>query len=154
MSHFLVYWHQYWKDQKERIPITVNWSTSSKKMHNTVRSGDWLWVIVSAGEMRPDEWKLLQVIKVHENEQKPKSSRWGRWHFKGDKKRSKTFSLRTQPDIAAILRLLSFATGKRIEFKGKKIGQALQSHGFRALSEEDAILLNKYARTLKLIRIR
>jgi len=154
MSHYLVYWHQYWKDKKERIPINVNWSTSSEKMHETVRAGDWLWVIVSAGEKAPNEWKLLQVIKVHKNKQESEPSRWGDWHFIGDKKVSRVFSLQTQPDFAAIMQLLTFATGRRIEYKGKKIGQALQTHGFRALSEKDAILLNKYAGTLMISRSR
>ena len=149
MSHYLVYWQSYWEDTKEGYKPDSNHTTDSKKMHNTVRRGDWLWVVISGGVEAPEEWRLIERIYVQVVDPKPSPMKWGKWHFKGNKSRSQVFSPVSQPDMTAILWLLTFASGRRIKFKGKKIGQALQANGFRPLSEHDCILLEEYARTLK-----
>jgi len=149
MSHYLVYWQSYWDDIKEGYKPDTNHTTDSAKMHNSVRRGDWLWVVVSGGETAPDEWRLIECIYIQSVDPKPSPMKWGKWHFKGNKSRSQIFFLDSQPDLTAILWLLTFASGRRIQFKGKKIGQALQANGFRPLSEGDSILLEEYARTLQ-----
>ena len=149
MSQYLVYWQSYWEDTKEGYKPNSNHTSDSKKMHNTVRRGDWLWVVISGGINSPEEWRLIERIYVQVVDPKPSPMKWGKWHFKGNKSRSQIFAITSQPDLTAILWLLTFATGKRIKFKGKKIGQALQANGFRPLSEHDSILLEEYARTLK-----
>ena len=149
MSHYLVYWQSYWDDIKEGYRPDGNHTTDSKKMHDSVRRGDWLWVVISGGNDAPDEWRLLERICVQVVDPKPSPMKWGKWHFKGNKSRSQIFSIDSQPDMTAILWLLTFASGRRITFKGKKIGQALQANGFRPLSEHDCILLEEYGRTLK-----
>jgi len=149
MSHYLVYWQSYWKAIEEGYRPDGNHTTDSKKMHDTVRRGDWLWVVISGGVDAPDEWRLIERIHVQDVDPKPSPMKWGKWHFKGNKSRSQVFSIDSQPDLTAILWLLTFATGRRIQFKGKKIGQALQANGFRPLSEKDCILLEEYGRTLK-----
>ena len=149
MSHYLVYWQSYWEDIKEGYKPSGNHTSDSKKMHNTVRRGDWLWVVISGGSNAPEEWRLIERISVQVVEPKPSPMKWGKWHFKGNRSRSQVFSIGSQPDMTAILWLLTFASGRRIKFKGKKIGQALQANGFRPLSEQDSILLEEYARTLR-----
>jgi hypothetical protein len=149
MSHYLVYWQSYWDDIKEGYKPDGNHTTDSRKMHNAVRRGDWLWEVISAGVKAPDEWRLLERIRVQFVDPQPSATKWGKWHFKGNKRRSQIFSIVSQPDLTAILWLLTFASGKRIAFRGKKIGQALQANGFRPLSEPDCILLETYARVLK-----
>jgi hypothetical protein len=149
MSHYLVYWQSYWEDIKEGYKPSGNHTSDSNKMHNAVRRGDWLWVVISGGNEAPDEWRLIERICVQAVDPKPSPMKWGKWHFKGNKSRSQIFSINSQPDLTAILWLLTFASGKRIKFKGKKIGQALQANGFRPLSDRDGILLEDYARTLK-----
>ena len=149
MSHYLVYWQSYWEDIKEGYKPSGNHTSDSNKMHNTVRRGDWLWVVISGGTEAPEEWRLIERIHVQDVDPKPSPMKWGRWHFRGNKSQSQIFSITSQPDLTAVLWLLTFATGKRIKFKGKKIGQALQANGFRPLSEQDCILLEEYGRTLK-----
>jgi hypothetical protein len=149
MSHYLVYRQSYWEDYTEGYRPDSNHTTDSKKMHNAVRRGDWLWVVISGGIKAPEEWRLIERIYVQDVDPKPSPMKWGKWHFKGNKSRSQIFSVISQPDLTAILWLLTFASGKRIKFKGKKIGQALQANGFRPLSEHDCILLEEYGRTLK-----
>lgn len=150
MADYLVYWQQYWEDaaQDPNIEPSKSWSTDSKALYGTVERGDSLWVVVTGGSDYPNEWRLLERIRVSKPQPELEESKWGRYHIIGDKRKSQIFSVQSQPDFTAILLLLRFASGKRIDALGKRIGQALQTHGFRKLSESDAVLLEEYAQTL------
>lgn len=127
----------------------MNWSTHSQVFYKTVKRKDVMWIVFPAGKEAPTEWRLIERIAVAHPDPKRKFSKWGQYHIIGDKRHSQTFSLSMQPDFTAILWLLKFASGKRIKLLGRRIGQALQSRGFRALAESDVILLDEYAKLLK-----
>jgi hypothetical protein len=150
MADYLVYWQQYWEDaaQIPNMKPSKVWSTDSKALYGTVERTDNLWVVVTGGSDYPNEWRLLERIRVSYPQPELEESKWGRYHIVGDKRKSQVFSIQAQPDFTAILLLLRFASGKRINVLGKRIGQALQTHGFRKLSESDATLLEEYARSL------
>ena len=150
MADYLVYWQHYWDDKATggyTFRPSGNWSTDSKRLYDTVESGDNLWVVVNGGSGRPNEWRLLERVKVLNR--KLQRTKWGAYRIIGQKGKSPFFSLRAQPDFAAILALLQFASGRSIKVRGSRIGQALQTYGFRKLSEGDAALLERYAQALK-----
>ena len=149
MTHFLVYWKSYWEDIKEGYKPSGSWSTNSKAFHQAVRRGDILWAVISGGTEAPGTWNLIERIQVDYTEPNPSVTKWGKWHIIGDDKKSLKFSVKSQPDMTAILWMLQFASGTRITIKGQRLGQALQSHGFRRLADNDAVLLDAYAVTLK-----
>jgi len=146
MADYLVYWKSYWKDIVEPAGITPDWSSNSRAFYTRVKKGDRLWVLVSGGESSPQEWRLLHCILVERRSLK--ATKWGRYRLLGTRASSALYKLEPQPDFAAIMRLLSFAGGHRIKVKGKAIGKALQTRGFRPLSEKDADLLLAYSSTL------
>ena len=149
MADYLVYWQQYWQDSQDlNANPSKDWSTDSKVLHKTVKQGDCLWVVVSGGIEYPGQWRLREQIRVAYPYPKQEKSKWGKYHIIGNKRRSRIFSIESQPDFAAILLLLQFASGKRIQVLGKRIGQTLQTHGFRKLSDTDATLLEEYAQSL------
>ena len=149
MSHYLVYWQTYWDEINEGYRPGPQYNSDSEMMYKTVKRGDWLWVVILGRSHTENEWRLIERINVANVYPNPARPNWRKWHFEGNKKRSQVFSFDSQPDLTALLWLLTFASGKRIKYKGKKIGQTLQSHGFRLISERDVILFEEYARTLK-----
>jgi hypothetical protein len=152
MTHYLVYYREYWDDFEQGYQPSQNWSSNSVKMYKTVKPRDTFWVVVSGGSDAPDRWFLLERIHIARIERQPTPDRWGKYLITGDKNKSQLFSLRAQPDFTAILWLLKFASGKRIKILGRRIGLALQSNGFRSLAESDAVLLEDYVRILKLAK--
>jgi hypothetical protein len=149
MAHYLVYWKEYWNDVEDGDKPSPYWTTNSRAFFKSIRPKDYLWAVISGGSEAPDAWYLLGRIQVAHPEPKQWKTKWGRYHIVGAKKSTRFFSLESQPDFTAILRLLKFASSKRIKLTGRRIGQTLQSRGFRLLAESDAILLEEYARTLK-----
>ena len=149
MTHYLVYWQTYWQDEENgSAQVTPAWYTDNKKFHDRLEKNDNLWVVVSGGEKAPDEWRLIQrfiVSKVNPGQVK---SKWGRYEIIGYRKGNQVFDIEQQPDFTAILWMLEFSTGKRIKYLGQKIGQSLQTHGHRTLTESDVLLLEKYVNNL------
>ncbi len=152
MANYIVYWKTYWQDMVDNPWPGCDWHTRSKAFYDAVRKGDSIWVVVSGESSASDEWRLLSYIAVAGSEKSKEPTRWGRYRFAGNKKLCKIYDIKLQPDFTAILWALKFQSGKRIRTLGRKIGQALQSRGFRSLAESDAILLNDYAKTLKVRR--
>jgi hypothetical protein len=149
MTHYLVYYREYWDDIEQGYQPSQNWSSNSIKLYKTVKPRDTLWAVVSGNSEFPDQWFLLERIHITHIERQPSSDRWGKYHIIGEKNKSQLFSLQAQPDFTAILWLLRFASGKRIKMLGRRIGLALQSNGFRPLAESDAVLLEEYVQILK-----
>src|SRR5436190_1577459 len=129
MTHYLTYWKEYWNDREEGYDVNPGWTTDSDAMHRTVKAGDSIWAVTRDEGETTSEWRLIFRVVVQNVDPKPSKTKWGRWHFKGDRKNSKRYSLRNQPDFTAILWLLRFASGNRIKVTGSQIGQALQTHG-------------------------
>ncbi len=146
MADYLVYWKFFWKNVTNVADIGGDWASTSKSLYSQVQKGDRLWVVVSAGTSAPAEWRLLQRLVVERRRQK--ATEWGDYYMAGRPGSGAIYKLDPQPDFAAILRLLSFAGGRRIRVKGGKIGNALQTHGYRKLSERDAEVLLAYSATL------
>jgi hypothetical protein len=149
MAHYLVYYKKYWDDKKAGYRLTPYWTTNSKAFYKSVSPNDCIWVVASGDVGTEDIWYLLGQIQVSHPEPKPSITKWGKYHIVGAKKLTRFFLPdKSQPDFTAILWLLKFASGKRIRLTGRRIGQTLQSHGFRRLADSDASLLQEYARTL------
>ncbi len=158
MADYLVYWKTHWQEAAEQGKsarhTTDTWSTKSKGLYDTVKRRDRLWVVISGGEQSPEEWRLAQVFYVAGPDPEQYPSRWGRYHIRADRQRTRAFNITIQPDLTGILWMLDFCGGKRIKALGKKIGRSLQSHGYRRLSARDALLLESYADVLKSPSIR
>jgi hypothetical protein len=146
MADYLVYWQGFWKDSGDPGWASGDWSTKSRHLYRTVKKGDRLWVVVTGGPVAPAEWRLLESIRV--SRRSLKATPWGPYHVIGRKPGSSVYDPKSQPDLAAILRLMSFSGGRRIRVKGGAIGKTLQTRGFRSLSEKDGDLLAAYAATL------
>jgi hypothetical protein len=146
MADYLVYWKTY--KIGESVPSFAggSWATTSKAFYSRVRKGDRIWVVVTAGKRAPKEWRLLAQFTVEKRG--TGKTPYGELQMYARAGSSRAYKLDPQPDLAAILRLLSFRGGKRIRVKGGAIGNALQSNGYRALSEKDADVLMAYAATL------
>lgn len=152
MAHYLVYWQTFKQDHENPYAhVTPAWYTNEKGFHEKVRKDDNIWVVVSGGEKTPDEWCLIQRFVVAKVNSEPEKSKTGYYKIIGLKKGNQVFDIQQQPDFTAILWMLEFSTGKRIKYLGQKIGQSLQTHGHRTLTENDVLLLEKYAK--QLIRI-
>jgi hypothetical protein len=106
--------------------------------------GDSLWVVVSAGLSRPGQWGLLQRIVVKDLKflKKYDTPNGRPYRIVGDPRKSLKLSLESQADFAAILRKLSFESGRRIRRSRGEIGNSLQQ--FRPLTASDVLLLEKY----------
>ncbi len=149
MTQYLVYWKTYWQSlQDGRGETTANWSTDSESFWLNLRKNDKIWVVISGGESAPDEWRLLQKFVVVKPNPNLLITPWGKYGIIGSPKENQVFDINQQPDMTAILWMLKFSTGKRITVLGQKIGQSLQTHGHRTLSEEDVILLENYAQCI------
>jgi len=145
MADFLVYWKYFWRTTRED-PNAVGdyWHTARESFFKQIKPGDRIWVVVTGGEGRPNQWRLLQRIVVRR-----KGTNLGSdWPYEvvGDKQENQRFDTGSQTDLSAVLRRLEFASGNRIRFRGAKIGKTLQSP--RRLSERDGHVLLKYSRQL------
>lgn len=69
---------------------------------------------------------------------------------KGSIEKSKVFYPDTQADLTPLLKKLEFASGKRIEQHGRRIGLKLQS--LRRLTDNDGARLQEYARGLQVCK--
>jgi hypothetical protein len=124
------------------------WSTDNKNFRDKLRKNDRLWVVVIARDAAPEEWRLLYTFVVSRANPKLVKSRWGKYEIIGSRKDTYEFKIDKQPDFTAILWMLEFFSGKHIKTLGHKIGQSLQTHGHRTLSESDVVLLENYAKRL------
>ena len=150
MTNYLVYWKTYWEDVKEGSlgGVTPYWYTDNKNFRDKIRKSDRLWVLVTGGDGAPNEWRLIQSFFVSNVNPKKMETKWGKYEIIGLRKDNHGFKIDRQPDFTAILWLLEFSTGKRIKTLGQKIGQSLQTHGHRTLTERDVVLLENYAKRL------
>lgn len=155
MADYLLYWRGYWDDMGNVQPATIveighGWFTKNESLYRKVKSGDNLWVVVSGGPQHPDEWRLLQCIRVDIANPKPQQSQYGSFHIVGDKRVSRLYLLKGQPDFSDTLRKFQFVTAKPIKAEGKLIGQSIQSP--RELTQEDVVLMEIYCKQLKIDR--
>jgi len=146
MAHYLVYWKTYWQDVSSQSEITCDWFTSKRDFFDELRRGDSLWAAIPGDAEHPEEWRLLHRLIVDHLDPVPSDSEYGACRIVGNPDLSQLFDPSTQGDFTPLLAKLEFATGKSIEFKGRKIGQAIQSP--RLLSATDADNLVKHATTL------
>jgi hypothetical protein len=148
MADYLVYWQSFWDADRSAWegPLKEWWSRDTG-LFNGAGHGDTLWVVTTAGETAPSEWRLLSAVRLLRKEAAAeKHPRYGQYHFIGDGRRSLGFDISAQPDFAAVLRLVRFDSGRRITRVGRPIGQLLQKP--RRLAAADSVLLAEYASTL------
>lgn len=151
MTHFLGYMVHFWrKNSHHGHPQTVNhgWGTFSDYFHKRVGKRDTLWIVVAGSPNNPNEWRLLQVVEIEEkyyNFEDPTP-----YCAKGSIEKSKVFYPDRQADLTLLLKKLEFASGKKIEQEGRRIGLTLQS--LRRLTDNDAKLLQEYANGLEVCK--
>jgi len=151
MADFLVYYHSFWTPGEvlhRHLPL-LTYHSNSKALYNGVNPGNSLWLVVLSSA-KSDEWCLRSKFVVTEKRDRPHLSKWGRFEFIGDDKRSKTFSIDAQDDFTSVLKSLKFKTNNPITFAGRKIGNALQSP--RELSDSDVARLIAYSNKFEPIR--
>ncbi len=146
MADYLVYWKTYWSKTESASYTGGDWSTSSESFYDRVKKGDRLWVVITGGKHAPREWRLLGRFTVSRRSRH--DTQYGKYQMYAQPRTSASYKLELQPDLAAILRLLSFKGGTPIRVKGPAIGKALQSKGYRSMSEKDGDLLLAYSATL------
>ena len=147
MADYLVYWHGLWEDHGEWSGSLKDWWTRDPDLYHGVGRGDSLWVVSSGGPKRATEWRLVSRIVVAQHEVRMNGSKYGKYHLIGSPRRRVGFDLEVQPDFAAILRLLRFASGRRITIAGARVGKLLQKP--RRLAPPDTALLEDYAKCLE-----
>ena len=146
MADCLYYWKKYWDNRDNTDFIHY---TKHKTVFNQISRGDNLWVVVSANPKNLNgKWRLLQRVRIDRIE--PSKRKPGEYRVIGNKRKSESYGLDSQPDFVAVLWLLDFESGNRITSKGKGVGAFLNPDGFRKLTDSDKILLRKYAKVLKL----
>jgi hypothetical protein len=150
MADYLVYWQSFWEDCGEKKRHGADWYTRDRDLYSKIRSGDALWIVANGGEHSHHEWRLLGKTVIEKRGESRSRTKWGRYELIGDASRCSSYSIGPQPDLAAILRLLQFESGRPIRLLGAKIGQAIQK--YRPLSSRDTFILDEYARTLRKVR--
>ncbi len=148
MANYLVYWRGYWGDVAHQ-GIDFRWNTRNDAFFRRVRLEDHIWVVVSGGSDKPDEWRLLQRIVVADKGQNLPGHQYGHNRIEGDETGSQVYDLTSQPDLTPVLHEMEFDSGRRITSDGAKIGQSLQS--IRTLTPEDARRLAEHAATLRAV---
>ena len=150
MADYLVYWKTYWQHvEEENRASAPGWVTDNKGFYDRIRKNDRIWVVVTGGDSAPAEWRLLYWMRVTHVDPKRAKTVWGRYGITGSRKDSRAFYIERQPDLTAILWMLQFSTGRHIRSIGQKIGQSLQTHGHRTLTESDVVLWESYAKCLR-----
>lgn len=151
MADCLMYWKTYWDDIYNEDPdeiVDIHWHTNSESFFQQVEIGDSLWVTVWAGSSRPEEWRLLEKIRIKElKEEEPDDNYRGPYHAIGDQLSSLYFDIKRQSDFTPILHELEFISGRKIKANGKLIGRSLQA--IRPLTDGDIELLERYSANLK-----
>jgi hypothetical protein len=147
MSDCLVYWKEHWHDPEQ--DVDDNWYTEQSSILKQVGIGDRLWVVISGGPSYPKEWRLFQKIEIRKVQDKKKLHKPGfrPYHVIGIPDMSPKYDIESQPDFARLLRKLEFLSGRRLKFKGRRIGLSLQK--IRPVSARDAKLLERYSKKLK-----
>ena len=145
MADYLVYWKSFWEDCREGDADLSDWWSRDKALYNGIGLGDTLWLVVTGGSEFPDEWRLMSALRLRRKSVE-RTSRYGQYHFLCDARASQSFRIARQPDLAAILRLLEFASGKGLRVARRNVGQRLQKP--RRLTPADSALLSEYADTL------
>ncbi len=142
MSDFLVYWKEYWSDLRTKQGArNYYWQTAKRSFYEQARPKDRLWVVVSAGNAHPNEWRLVQLIVIRDKQINTRLAR--PYEMIGNRKSSQRFDIEAQPDLSSLLHKLEFASGRRITARGRAIGNTLQA--IRRLTASDAVLLNRYS---------
>jgi hypothetical protein len=146
MSDYLLYWKYFWEDIAEN-PNALNeeWHTEQEGFWYKAKEGDNLWVVISGGKDFPNEWRLLQKIVVQEKFYNQFDGR--RYELKGNPSISERYDVFSQSDLTDLLQKLEFESGKRIQVRGKAIGNTLQA--IRPLTEKDGEILKEYAQNLE-----
>ena len=145
MSDCLVYWKLFWDEPlEEQQKPRLEWYTNDPYFHGKVNIGDSLWVVVTGGPTRPNEWRLLNRVVI--KQLNVAQSKWGKYHAIGDSLKSQRFNILRQDDLSPVLRELDFLSGKKIRGQGRKIGQELQA--IRPLSRIGARISENYTSKL------
>lgn len=153
MSDCLVYWKYYWDDVLKYGPqlVTEHWHTHYKGFFDKVEPGNNLWVVTTSGPNYPEEWRLLESLRIHRLDIDP-DPQYGKYHAFGDISKSFFYSLDDQKDFTPILHSLNFRSGKKIPrvIRGRNIGNFLQS--IRTLSRGDIVTLRDYTKTIPIVK--
>jgi hypothetical protein len=150
MADYLVYWRGLWDNHSHWSGPLNDWWTKDRALYNGIAYGDSLWVVSSAGPVKPNEWRLVTRLVVAKQGIRRGVSKYGPYYLRGRPSRGQGFDLAEQPDLAAVLRLLRFDSGKRIRTAGAPIGKLLQKP--RRLAPADILLLEDYAASLRAVR--
>src|SRR5258708_37174267 len=99
MSDFLLYWKDYWKDiAADPEAADLYWHTKAEWFFNKVRHGDRFWVVITAGQNHPTEWRLIQRIEVLTKPVNP--AKHGQFEREVEPHARVPFEIDSQPDVA------------------------------------------------------
>ena len=144
MQSYLFYWKEYWNENRRVPRKKPDWrSRRLYAVEALAMCGGDVWVVISGGKKDPDGWRLLEHLSIRVQSAKEVKKSEGQLRVVADRKSYRSFQPARQSDAAAMLRKLSFKSGKRIKASGKRIGMTLQSP--RQLALRDEAILRDYA---------
>jgi hypothetical protein len=127
--------------------VTDRWHTNDLSFFEKLSPQDNIWIIIRASEDDPNEWRLLERLKVAQMLPNH-DEKYGEYCALGDILNSEFYSIDRQHNFEPIIHRLEFESGKEIpaHVSANKIGIYIQ--GVRWLSDLDTLTMQKYARSL------